>query len=226
MAVPAYKRNESKIEFIDNFTKLRKSIIEILMRDFGIKARAYSVDLIGDIYNITEEDRATLKRLSDTYGMSPIDVNKYPEWLINEWRAEILMIMNNIGISIACANTIYVTNIQEFYTRRMHWDNAIGYCMALQDKLHEVIDCVNGIKLGSYEIVFEYLTKEVKLLKAVRKSDNRLVSKVPPMYQPYFYAAGYCYNNYPVYPFAPSYTANTNSLGVVGGLREMCRIAA
>lgn len=220
MSVPVYKRNQSKVEFINNFNKLRKEIIILLMRDFGIKARTYTVHLLEDIYDLSEEDKKIFEELSDKYDINSYDIDKYPEWLINGWRNEILMILNNIGIEMQCANCIYVTNIQEYYARRNHWNNAIGYCMALMDKLHEVISCVK-VGLGAYTIIFDMITRQINLIKGVRKSDNKLLNKFNDQL-PYF-NNGFVYNNYPYMPFVPSYTTNSNSVGPVRKI-EMCVI--
>jgi hypothetical protein len=220
MSVPVYKRNPSKVEFVANFHKLRKEIIMILMRDFGVKARTYKFELMSEIYKFEDEDRETFKNISSKYGIESFELEKYPDWLINGWRNEIMMILNNIGIEIESANALYITNIYEYYNRRMHWNNAIGYCMALQDKFHEILSCIK-VKLAAYESIFEMLVKEVKLLKGVRKSDNKLLNKLNSDL-PYF-NNGFVYNNYPPMPFVPNYCMNSN---VVGPTRkvDMCVI--
>lgn len=208
MSVPAYKRNESKLEFYNNFFKLRKEIIMILMRDFGIKARSYSAELMGNIYNISAEDMSALNNLHEKYGITSYYINKYPEWLINGWRSEILMILNNLGIEINCANSVYVTNMFEYYNRRNHWNNAIGYCLSLMDKLHEIISCIR-VSIGAYEVVFDMIEKEIKLIKGIRKSDNKLVNRLSnelPNFNNNF-----VYNNYPNSPYAANYYLNNNT---------------
>lgn len=80
MAVPAYKRNESKIEFLNTFKKLRKCTNAILMRDFGIKPRSYTVELLKDIYEIKEDDFETLTKIMGKYGMKSSEVEKYPSY--------------------------------------------------------------------------------------------------------------------------------------------------
>lgn len=208
-SVPKYKRTTSKIHFLATFNKIRKETIMILMRDFGIKARSYSIDLMEIIYEMSEDDSKEFEDLCEKYNITSFDIDKYPEWLVNGWRNELMMILNNLGIEIQCANSIYVTNIQEYYNRRNHWNTAIGYCMALMDKLHEIIACIH-VKIGAYEHVFEMIIEEIKLLKAVRKSDNRYLKKFND-YLPY-YDNGYIYNNYPSMPFVPNYCINNNSI--------------
>jgi hypothetical protein len=176
---------------------------------------------MNEIYKFDEDDRKEFMRIAEQYGVESFVVNKYPEWLINGWRNEILMILNNIGIEIECANALYITNIHEYYNRRMHWNNALGYCLALKDKLHEVISCIN-VKIGAYVAAFELITKELKLLKAVRKSDNRLLPKINNQLP--YYNNGFVYNNYPPMPFVPNYYENNNSIGPMREMVVMCKI--
>ena len=226
--VPVYKRNLSGVEFINKFHKIRKETILILMRDFGIKARTYTVSLLEDIYELDPEDREMIEAIAYKYGIDSAIIDKYPEWLINGWRNEIMMILNCIGIEIECANAIYITNLDEYYLRRNHWDNAIGYCYALKDKLHEVIDCIK-VRVNAYEAVFKLIGDEIKLLKSVRKSDNRILSKLDIAVTLPYYNRYYCYNNYSVQPFAMNYRVNSNSMEVPDRRlfkREMCTIVS
>ena len=50
MSVRVPDRNESKVEFLGNFHRLRKEVEEILMRDFGLKRRRYEVALMENGY--------------------------------------------------------------------------------------------------------------------------------------------------------------------------------
>lgn len=220
MSVPKYKRNTSKIHFFAVYNDIRRETISVLMRDFGIKARSYSVHLLEDIYDLSEEDKKIFEDLSEKYGIESYDIDKYPDWIINSWRNEILAILSNISIEIQCANAIYITNIQEYYNRRNHWNNAIGFCMALMGKLHEIIACIR-VKVKSYEHIFELLNEEIRLLKAVRKSDNRYKNQFNDEL-PYF-NNNFVYNNYPVQPFVPNYCANNNVEGPYRKV-EICRI--
>lgn len=200
-SVPKYRRNESKIQFIDTFNTIRRDVIMILMRDFGIKERSYSIKLIEDIYNIEDEDKITLEEITEKYHISSASIDKYPSWLIDNWRNEILMILNNIGIHIHYANTIYINNVPEYIVRRNHWSGAIAYLIILKDKLQEIIFCIRGVKLGAYEIVFQSIDKEINLLKAVRKSDNKQYEKVKNKPIPMVYFDGFCYVNYSNIPY-------------------------
>jgi hypothetical protein len=179
MGVSEYKRGESNKLFLANYRKLRKEVNQILMRDFGIKPRSYSVELLHEIYNLEETDRHTLETILNKYGMDSSEINKYPPWLIADWRTNIRHITAQIGTEIELANNIYISKEcpnEEYAERRKHWTLAIGYCNALKDALNEVLDCVS-VKVSAYELVFEKLQKEMLLLKAIRKSDKKALEK-------------------------------------------------
>lgn len=177
MSVPEYRRNKSSVEFLANFHKLRKEVNMILMRDFGIKPRHYSVDLIQQIYDLDENDETVLREIMNKYGMDSSQIQKYPKWLVDSWRTQIRQIMSNMGVEIELANSIFITSMDEYYERRKHWTLAIGYCNALKDVFHEILDCLPDVKVGAYTEVSILLKKEIELLKGVRKSDNKKKEK-------------------------------------------------
>lgn len=183
MSVPAYKRNESSIEFLNNFDKIRRDSYQILMRDFGVKKRSYSINLIEKIYEIDNSDKLTLEALMEKYQISAADVDKYPVWIIETWRKDISNIITRVGIEIRLFNSIYITNKsikiaeQEYLERRQHISRAIGFLYALKDKFQEIIMIID-VSLGAYTEVNKKIDYEVKLLKGVRQADNKLFDKI------------------------------------------------
>ena len=174
MSVRKLDRNESKVEFLANFHKLRKEIEIFLMRDFGLKKRKYDIALMEEIYQMTEEDKKCYEDLMTRLGATSSIVDKYPAWLIDSWRTSVMNILDNIGIQIELANSTYVVTQEEFNERRLAWDRAIGFCNALKDKLQDIIFCIQSdITLGCYESISVRLSREISLIKGVRKSDYK-----------------------------------------------------
>lgn len=167
--------------FLANFKNMRKELNLILMRDFGIKPRTYSIELIQEIYELNETDKEILKEISTKYGMDNVKVNKYPQWMIDDWRSSALDVVKKIGAEIEIANNIYISKEcpnEEYAERRKHWTLAIGYCNALKDILDDIINTAyKDIKIGAYESIFEKLKNEIILLKAIRKSDKKALMK-------------------------------------------------
>lgn len=142
------------------------------MRDFGLKKRAYDIALMEEIYEMTDEDKKLYEALMERIGATSNIIDKYPCWLIDNWRSSILNALDNLGTEIELANSIYAIYPEEWIERRIHWDRAIGYCNALKDKLHDIIFCLGkDITLGAYNDISKKLKKEINLLKGVRKSD-------------------------------------------------------
>ena len=183
MSVDAYKRKESNVEFLNNFDKIRKNSYQILMRDFGIKKRQYSIHLIEEIYKLDENDQATLEQIMEKYKISSAAVDKYPEWIITTWRTDIAKLLTSIGIEIRVFNSVYISDKslkiaeQEYLLRREHIAKAIGYLWALKDKFQEIIMIVD-VSLGAYVAVNKKIDHEIKLLKGVRQADNKLFDKI------------------------------------------------
>lgn len=212
MSVPQHMRSESRVEFLNTFKRMTTNVMFILMRDFGIKSKHYSLDIVKQMYGITDDDVKTLDDLMLKYNMSSLSVEKYPDWLVNQWRAEVMSIVNSIGISIYCANAIYITNIQEYYSRRNHWNEAIGLLYSLSAKLHQIIDVLKkDVSLGAYEEVFVYIDKEISLIKAVRKSDNKkLTPEMKNMVS--LFDNSFIYNQNSFQPVSPTYNIDTKCL--------------
>lgn len=180
MAVAEPFRGESKAEFLKNFHRLRKEINMLMMRDFGIKPRKYNVDLIKEIYELNEEDAALLSNMSEKYGMNTFYTEKYPKERIYEWKKELCYIMNQLGICIEQGNSrnvkyaLYPT--AEYLKRTEYFEDAIGYCQALKDKFHEILDILD-VKTGQYITVSKLLKREISLLKGVKRSDKDALAK-------------------------------------------------
>ncbi len=185
MSVPAYRRNLSKIEFLNNFDKIRRDTYLILMRDFGVKKKVYEVKTIEKMYNINSDDKVSLEAIMQKYNISSIDVDKYPEWLINKWREMVLDLLSKIGTEIRLFNSIYMSKEslysaeQEYLIRRQHITNAIGYLFALKDRLQEIIVVLDSdASIGAYAELNKKIDHEITLLKGVRQSDNKLFEKI------------------------------------------------
>ena len=172
MSVPKYKRETSGTEFLNNYSKIYKETVLILMRDFGIKKTTRVVNVLFQSYQIEEYDRETLQRIIDKYNIQTLDIDREGAWLVDKWKTQIMTALDHIGIEIDLANNIYITSPDEYNERRKHWNNAIGWCHILIKKFQQIISCLN-VKLGAYDVVVGELYFEIRLLKGVRKSDRR-----------------------------------------------------
>lgn len=181
MAVAEPFRDLSKAEFLNQFHALRKEVNQLMMRDFGIKPRNYDVDLVKEIYHLEDEDFETLTQISEKYGMKSYYTDKYPKERVEQWKKEISQIMDNIGISIEQGNNrdikhaLYPT--AEYLKRTEYLEDAIGYCQALKDKFHEILDIID-VKTGQYVVISKMLKREIELLKGVKRADKKLLKNI------------------------------------------------
>jgi hypothetical protein len=151
------KRGLSKLEFYHNARKLRKDITELLLRDFGVKDK---------IRKIKTEDKTEVTVIEG-----------YPDWLIEEFRKNIMIILRNLMMNITAGNTIYPTTVSEMETRRRYQTAAIINCEQLLQEMHYCEDIlpVHVTKFLPYVDAIEF---EIKLLKGWRKANNKINKKM------------------------------------------------
>lgn len=179
MSVPEPFRRTSRAEFLNTFHAMRKRINILMMRDFGMKKRAYDVNLLADIYEISDDDKAALTAFSKKYGMSSYPIAKCPYWRITQWRVEVSQIMDNIGVSLELANNIRIDGdffADAYMRRRSYMEAAQGYCHALKDKFHEILDILDT-NIGDFEEISKMLKKEINYIKAVKRADKKVYMK-------------------------------------------------
>lgn len=171
MSVLVKRRHKSKFEVFDNWTDLRIEITDLLLRDFG-----YS------------QEKAT-KRLNKRFGnksmdeMSEIEISHYQktkaryeafdEWFISDERKVITDFMRKVSSHCTLANSLFPYIEEEYVERRLHQDKAIGYCFAIKQELQYVIDTL-PVDVNVYLRFADKIDKEIALIKAWRKSDNKL----------------------------------------------------
>lgn len=172
MAVPKYKRGESKFEVLIHAIKLRREFTLLLLRDFGIKTKIRDYKAIA---NFTEEDRAVFNALGEKYGFNKTLTALYPEWLVEHFRENIIKLLSELIQNITSANTIFVTNESEYAERRNYQNKAICSCECLLQEMQYIISilCVN-VDINKYTRYTELVEKEIALLRAWRKADNKI----------------------------------------------------
>ncbi len=177
MSVVKNKRSISKMEFFHNAIALRKSITDLLLRDFGIKDFAREIKFVGNYEKFTAEEKQIVENIFDSHEMGKCFVDEYPMWLIEKERAYFMDIGRELIKNIVRANTIYPVNMSEYYMRRNSQNKAIANCEDLLQEMQYIISIVpvNAQKYMSY---VEMIEREIALLKGWRKSDNKLLEKI------------------------------------------------
>lgn len=177
MSVPKSERGQSGMEFYHNALKLRKEITALLLRDFGLKKKIRTTEILVKMYKIEPSDKQTLKSILTKYRMDDSVIDEYPEWLIKDFRDTIITILRNIRMNIRMGNSIYVTTKAEFDERRNCWNKAIGSCQQLLEEMQFVIETL-PVDAEKYMRYVGMIEKEINLLKGVRKSDNKILGRL------------------------------------------------
>ena len=177
MSVLKNKRTKSTVEFFNNAILLRKQVTLFLLKDFGIKSKVRSLDKFVKIRDISEEDKILLTDLMTKYKLGDKIYEEYPVWFLETERKNIIKILNELIYDIVHANTIYVTTVDEYKTRRRYQTKAISICENLLQEFQYIIDIL-PVDINKFAYYVELINKEIALLKGWRKSDNKILKKI------------------------------------------------
>lgn len=177
MSVVKSKRKLSTMEFFHNALLLRKSVTELLMRDFGVKGFKRNIKFVGSVEHFEPEDKRLMEEVFDKYNMGRCFEDEYPNWLIEKERIYFLDILRSLIKNIVKANTIYPVNMNEYKERRSYQNNAISDCEDLLQEMQYMISIV-PVDAEKYMQYVEIIEKEIALLKGWRKGDNKIASRL------------------------------------------------
>ena len=177
MSVLKRKRNVSKMEFYHNAIKLRLMITEFLLKDFGIKSRRRNLEFAKDVYDIDDEDVEEIENILSAYDLKNSFIDNFPEWLIDKERDYFMDLLRSLMKNICSANTIHITNKEEYYIRRNYQTQAICDCENLLQEMQYII-YVTHPNVEKYMPYVDIIEKEIALLKGWRKSDNKIAKSL------------------------------------------------
>lgn len=177
MSVLKRKRNISKMEFYHNAIKLRLMITEFLLKDFGIKSRRRNLEFAKDVYDIEDEDGEEIENILSAYDLKNSFIDNFPSWLIDKERDYFMDLLRSLMKNICSANTIHITNKEEYYMRRNYQTQAICDCENLLQEMQYII-YVTHPNVEKYMPYVDIIEKEIALLKGWRKSDNKIMKSL------------------------------------------------
>ena len=174
MSVLVRDRSISKLEFYMNAVKLRRQLIFLMGRDFGVKPRIRDARFYTKKWE--PQDATTFAELLEKYGETKV-IDDYPLWMMEHVRDSILYHLSHMMEHITQAYTIWATTKAEADLRRNAQDLAIADCESLKQELELAVDIlpVKAEKLLKY---VEAIDREIALLKGWRKSDNKRRAKL------------------------------------------------
>jgi len=97
----------------------------------------------------------------------------FDEWFIVDEREKISEYMREVTKHCFIANSTYPYLEEEYVERRLHQDEAIGFCFAIKQELQYAIETL-PVDVNVYLRFSDMIDHEVALIKAWRKSDNKL----------------------------------------------------
>ena len=106
MSVPKSKRSLSELEFYHNAYVLRKSITELLLKDFGIRDKQRNIRAYVSMKRFDANDREEFLRLCDKYKINDNLIESYPTWLLDHFRTSLMDSMNSLINNITYANSV------------------------------------------------------------------------------------------------------------------------
>ena len=159
------------MEFYHNAIKLRLMITEFLLKDFGIKSRRRNLEFAKDVYDIEDEDVEEIENILSAYDLKNSFIDNFPE------RDYFMDLLRSLMKNICSANTIHITNKEEYYMRRNYQTQAICDCENLLQEMQYII-YVTHPNVEKYMPYVDIIEKEIALLKGWRKSDNKIMKSL------------------------------------------------
>lgn len=163
--IPVSKRKESRLQAQHEAYKVRKTMTEELMRNFGLtqkrlkeyieKRTAY----IQDEAERTQEQAALRMRIED---------------FVRKERERVTDLSTGITGHLRAANTIFPEFWDEYMERRLELDRAMEYCNRLQDELQYIAEAIPADK-NKYTGIVLQIDKVFNFIKKLRQSDRRLL---------------------------------------------------
>ena len=172
-SVPKSKRKETDFLAITNFKKLRKSVTNLILNDFGYRSDKTD-EKIQKYYEINK-DNIKVDEICERLRKKE---ESFSNWYIDEEAKAVLDILRNIEKEFTIGNSIYPSEtpakLIEFLLRRWHINKAIGLCYVLKQEINYVIDTL-PVDKNKYELFDESINFQINLYKGIRQSDNRFL---------------------------------------------------
>ena len=173
MSVIVAKRQESQFEVFHHWYQTRKEITNLMLYDFGLKPERQEQKLFRSlgIKDLTELNSLDIPE-QERYQKHKRRMASVVSWFLQEQRSSVMSCIRNVTEEVFVANSIYPTCLEELTERRLHQDRAIGQCFRLKQELQYTIEILE-VDINRYANPAKMIDKEISLLKAWRKSDNK-----------------------------------------------------
>lgn len=170
MSVIKAKRKQSQFEVFNHWYQTRKEITTLMLFDFGLHPERQEKALL---HRLNIPDPAQLQgEALERYNQHKRRLAGLVNWFLEQERNTIHNCIASVNEHISVANSIYPTCLTELEERRLHQDIAVGQCWRLKQELQYTIETLE-VDINRYLRIAEMIDKEINLIKAWRKSDNK-----------------------------------------------------
>lgn len=170
MSVPKSKRKKSQFEVFHSWYQLRKELMDLVFRDFGYSRHKFDKKLEHRFGSKPYDEMSDVDKA--TYDRYMMRAEAFDEWFLLDSRNTVMKCIREISANIFAANSIYPVYYEELVRRRLHQDEALGWCYILLQELQFAIDTL-PVSLEVYARVSKSVEAEIALIKGWRQSDNR-----------------------------------------------------
>lgn len=116
------------------------------------------------------DDKKYIENNSHTY-LNPIF------WEMKHEREKILDLLFELENNVVHANSIFITNMSEYYVRRNYMNRAIGDCETIIQECQYIVDRF-GLKISKYLQIAKWIEEQRKSIANWKKSDNQKKMKL------------------------------------------------
>ena len=176
MSVVKGDRGLSEKEFWKLSLKIEAEITIVLLHDFGIKPKLYTIENYAESMHMTDVDAAKFRAICEKYGVTQIKL-EFPEWYVDDLRKWTFECIKSMRQNLREAWECYPYYESQFYTRRGHQDDARRACADLLD-IFSVLKRLGIVKAEKYVSYLNDVTQEIELIRAWSKQDNKILRRI------------------------------------------------
>lgn len=171
MSVVRNKRSLSDLEYFHNGLKMRDMILDLLIRDFGVKVKRNDFEVLKSVHNMTDEDMELAEYLCKKYRVMEHVLYNFPGWFMEYERKTIMDILKSFMAHLRYADNITVNSDSSHEYRKYHVFQARADCYRMMDEM-EYLARVFPVDMTAYIPFLDVLHYEIKLLNRLEKHDN------------------------------------------------------
>lgn len=175
MSLPLSARSLADTEYFKQLYRLSDEIIQLLLRDFGLKTLNSDLNVFVHRAKMLPEDKDLFFRICEKYHLNV--ETTYPLWIIDYFRTHIMQVLQDMLNNVTTAYTIYPTSEKEYYDRKHYFWLAISNCYQLKQVMQLAIRNL-PVDSEKYMRYIDMIELEIKRLRERKKADNKILKAI------------------------------------------------